>query len=179
MRIFIWSSASDTIPEKYKKDCEILIEGILKDNDLVFGAYDKWLMGVSYRVARKNDREITGICPEVYKDSLNSLSCDNVEIVNSIREATMKIYQTCDAVVILPWWFGSLYEFFAANYCKICKEINIPIILYNSCGYYDKLCSFIDDIAKLNFIRESERWNYYVANNPWEVFEYLKTILNQ
>lgn len=178
MRIFIWASSSETISEKYKKDCETLIESVLRDNDLVFGAYEKGLMGISYRVAKKNNREITGICPKAYKDGLNSLLCDNIEIVNSIREATMKIYQNCDVIIILPWWFGSLYEFFTANYCKVCKEIKIPIVLYNSCGYYDKLLSFIGDMVRLNFVKENEKWNYYVANNVPEVLEYLENISN-
>ena len=129
MRIFIWASSSDTIPEKYKIDCENLIKFVLKDNDLVFWAYDKGLMWIAYNV---------------------------------------------DAILILPWWFGSLYEFFTANYCKICNEIKIPVILYNSYGYYDKLVSFIDDAENLGFIKKKEKWNYYIANNVNEVMKYLK-----
>ena len=174
MRIFIWASSSDTIPEKYKIDCENLIKFVLKDNDLVFWAYDKGLMWIACNVAKQNGRSITGVCPEVYSDGLNSLSCDNVEIVNSIRESTMAIYNNCDAILILPWWFGSLYEFFTANYCKICNEIKIPVILYNSYGYYDKLVSFIDDAENLGFIKKKEKWNYYIANNVNEVMKYLK-----
>jgi dihydrodipicolinate synthase/N-acetylneuraminate lyase len=86
----------------------------------------------------------------------------------------MAIYHNCDAILILPWWFGSLYEFFTANYCKICDEIKIPVVLYNSCWYYDKLISFIYDAENLNFIRIKERWNYYIANNVIEAMEYLK-----
>ena len=174
MRIFIGCASSEDIPKKYKEDCEKLINEILKENDLVFGAYDKGLMGVSYRAAKKNNRKIIGICPEVYKSSLEAIECDKEELTTSIIDSTMKIYKNSDLMILLPGGFGSLYEFFTANYCKICKEINIPIILYNSCGYYDKLISFINDICNNNFVREKEQGNYIVANNIEEVTNYLK-----
>ena len=88
-------------------------------------------------------------------------------------DSTLKIYKNSDALIILPGGFGTIYEFFTANYSKICKEVNIPIILYNSCGYYDKLLSFIDDVCKDNFVREQERGNFVVANSVNEVVSYL------
>ena len=154
MKIFVGASSSDSIAEKYVLDCENMLNEILKDNDLVFGAYDKGLMGCSYKIAKSNKRKITGICPSKYKKGLESLSCDNEVITNSILDSTMKIYNNCDAIIILPGGFGSIYEFFTANYCKICDEIDIPVIIYNSCGYYDKLISFISEISENGFIKE-------------------------
>ena len=86
----------------------------------------------------------------------------------------MKIYKHSDAMILLPGGFGTIYEFFTANYCKICNEIDIPIIVYNSCGFYDKLLSFIDDINNQKLIREKEKNKYIVANNINEVINYLK-----
>jgi hypothetical protein len=59
-------------------------------------------MGVAYNVAKENGRFVMGICPETYKDGLDSLSCDATEVVSSIRESTMAIYHNCDAILILP-----------------------------------------------------------------------------
>lgn len=173
MRLFIGSSSSETIPEKYIKDCTKLIEVLLKDNDLVFGAYNKGLMGISYKTAKKNNRSVTGICSEFYIESFKDLECDKEEITVNMLDSTMKIYKDSDAMVLLPGGFGTIYEFFTANYSKICNEINIPIILYNSCGYYDKLLSFIDDVCKENFVKESEKGKFVVANTIEEVMEYL------
>ena len=173
MKLFIGASSSETIPEKYVEDCTKLLEILLKDNDLVFGAYDKGLMGISYNIAKKNNRKVTGMCSEFYIESFETLECDKELITKTMLDSTVKIYQESDVIILLPGGFGSLYEFFTANYSKVCKEINIPIILYNSCGYYDKLISFIDDMFKENFVKESEKGNYYIANNIDEVVNYL------
>lgn len=173
MKLFIGSSSCENIPQEYVDDCTNLLEVLLKDNDLVFGAYNKGLMGISYDIAKKNHRSVIGICNEFYKDSLKDLECDVEEITTSMVDSTLKIYKNSDALIILPGGFGTIYEFFTANYSKICKEVNIPIILYNSCGYYDKLLSFIDDVCKDNFVREQERGNFVVANSVNEVVSYL------
>ena len=173
MKLFIGSSSCENIPQEYVDDCTNLLEVLLKDNDLVFGAYNKGLMGISYDIAKKNHRSVIGICNEFYKDSLKDLECDVEEITTSMVDSTLRIYKNSDALIILPGGFGTIYEFFTANYSKICKEVNIPIILYNSCGYYDKLLSFIDDVCKDNFVREQERGNFVVANSVNEVVSYL------
>ena len=176
MRIFVGSSSSENIEEKYLKDCRELLENVLKDNDLIFGACNRGLMGISYEIAKKNKRKVVGMCPEVYQASLEDLECDEECITTSIMDSTMKIYQNSDCILFLPGGFGSIYEFITANYCKICKDIDLPIILYNSCGYYDKLLSFIEDAYKNNFIREKEMGNYIVANNKEEVINIIKNL---
>ena len=83
MRIFVGCSSKDEIPEKYKKDCEQLLEKLFVNNDLVFGAYDSGLMGIAYHQALKNNKDIIGICPNIYKDDFNNLKC-NKEITTKM-----------------------------------------------------------------------------------------------
>ena len=173
MKIFVGASSSDNMPKEYIEDCKELLEELLKNNDLVFGAYNKGLMGISYQIAKKNHRHVTGICPELYASSLSSLECDKEEITTSIMDSTDKIYKNSDAIIILPGGFGSIYEFFTANYCKICNELNKPIVLYNSCGYYDELVSFINNSIQKGIINEKEIGKYNVTNNVEEVIKYL------
>ena len=176
MKVFVGASSSENMPKKYVEDCTSLLEKVLKDNDLVFGAYNKGLMGVSYNIAKKNKRLVIGICPEVYKKSLEDIECDKEEVTSSIVESTNKIYKNSDIVIMLPGGFGSIFEFFTGNYCKICNELDIPIILYNSCGYYDKLLDFIKDAVDNKIINEKELGKYFVANNIEEVISYMKKI---
>ncbi len=173
MRIFVGCSSSENIDEAYKKDCRELLLEVLKDNDLVFGAYNKSLMGIAYEIAKKNNRKVIGMCPEVYKDSLKDLECDEEVITKSIVESTFKIFENSDFMLVLPGGFGSIFEFFTANYCEICKEVNIPIIIYNSCGYYDKLLSFIEDAHNEAFIKDSDLGHFKVANTIEEVLSYI------
>ena len=173
MRLFIGSSSNMNMPEKYTEDCTKLLEVILKENDLVFGARDEGLMGVSYRIAKKNNRKVIAMCPEVYKESLEPLECDEVILTKTMLESTLEIYQNCDAILFLPGGFGTIYEFFTANYSKICKDVDVPIIIYNSLGFFDKALSFIDEVTNMGLVRDSEKGKFYVANSIEEVVQYL------
>lgn len=174
MKIFVGASSNENMEEKYIEDCKKLLEVLLKDNDLVFGAYSKGLMGISYEIAKKNKRKVIGICPEAYKSSLDDLECDYEEVTTTVLDSTLKLYKNSDAMILLPGGFGSIYEFFTANYSKICNEIDIPIILYNSCGFYDKLLEFIEEVKDKKLIREKEMNKFVVANSIEEVLEIIK-----
>ena len=176
MKIFVGASSSENIPNEYISDCKIVLEELLRTNDLVFGAYNKGLMMTSYEIAKKNNRQITGICSTFCEDSLKFLECNNHKVTNSIIDSTLEIYKNSDVMILLPGGFGSIFEFFTANYLKICNEINIPIIVYNSCGYYDKLLSFISDAYDKKFIKDNEIGKYLVANNIDEIMLFIKEI---
>ena len=148
MKVCICSSANADIKEEYYKDCENALNYILKYNDLVFGACDTGLMGLCYKIAE--------------------------EIVTmKIMDSTKAMFDVSDAIVIMPGGFGTIYEFFTAIQTIICKEKDIPIILYNSCGYYDDLIESINKIYKTGFASSSNVEYFKIANN----IEDLKNIL--
>lgn len=176
MLVYIGCSANDNIPQKYLKDCEMLLDIIMENNDLIFGACNQGLMGMSYKFAKKYNRNITGICPIAYKENLKDITCDNELITNKILESTMTIIEKCDAIIILPGGFGTLYEIFTAIQSKLCNEHNKPIIIYNSCGYYNSLLSFIDNMFEQGFCSLTAKEAYSVANTIEDLTNYLNKI---
>ncbi|MBP5679091.1 MAG: LOG family protein [Bacilli bacterium] len=174
MRIFVGSSASEDISKEYMDDCRKMLEVVLKEHDLVFGACNLGLMGISYEIAKKNHRSVTGICPEFYQDSLKEIDCDQEVLTTTMLDSTLKIYQNCDAMLFLPGGFGTIYEFFTANYSKICKDVDVPIILYDCNGFYDEIVSFIDKVHQAGFIKDKQMDQFKVAHNAEEVLSYLK-----
>jgi len=176
MRIFVGSSSSEEINNKYTKDCKELLEEILKENDLVFGASNKGLMGLSYRIAKKNHRKIIGMCPKIYEKSLEEIECDEEIVTTSIVDSTIKLIKNTDVILFLPGGFGTLYELISSNYCKICEETKVPVIIYNSNGYYNKLLDFIEEAHKNKFIKDKDLGKYTVCNKKEEVIALLKEI---
>ena len=45
-------------------------------------------MGLSYQIAKKNNRKVIGVCPIEYQDSLKEIECDEVIITKQIQEST-------------------------------------------------------------------------------------------
>ena len=174
MLLYVGCSANDDIKEEILKDCEELLDNILKENDLIFGACNHGIMGLSYQIAKKNNRKVIGVCPIEYQDSLKEIECDEEIITKQIQESTTRIIDTCDAIIILPGGFGSIYELFTTLYRKICHEHDKKIIIYNSLGYYDDLVSFIENMYNNNFAREKVKDNYFISSNKDEIIDYLK-----
>ena len=89
MKLFIGCSSSSNIPQEYFEDCKVLLEELMKENDLVFGACNSGLMGLAYNTTLKANGSVTGICPEAYKDGFKELKC-NIEITTKSALFSLK-----------------------------------------------------------------------------------------
>lgn len=172
MKLFIAGSASDSIPEKYKKDCQQYLDAlakkinnIYKDNTFVFGACSLGLMGLTYNIAKNNNIHVEGMCPEVYKEDLKYLECDKVKLTNSILERTQELIENSDAIIFLPGGIGTLHELYTSLELKKNGVINHPIIIYNSCGYYDSEISRLSTMSSTCFAPDNLEDHYCIVDN--------------
>ncbi len=173
MKIFVACSMNGDIDDKFIYSSKLLLEEILKENDLVFGACNQGIMGVAYNIAMQNGREIIGVCPEVYKDDFKSLNCTTEITTINMPERMTKFIDNSDMQIYLTGGYGTLFEFFSAIERKRGKEFEAPIILYNdeNLGYYDELISFLQSMRNNNFSKEKEEDTYYIARTPQEVID--------
>ena len=176
MNLFICSSAQTNIDRKYYDDSEKLFNELLKDNNLVFGAWDEGIMKLSYDIAKKYGRKVIGITPKFYKDVFSRIDCDEAIVTETMLDSTLKIFEKSDAIIWLPGGFGTVYEIFTAIQSKRCDEHDLPLIIYNSCGYYDKLIDFIKYMCKEKFGEDSVMEMFYIANSVSDVINYLDRV---
>ena len=139
MRGFVGWSASDYIPKKYFDDCRLFLDELFKNQyDLVYGACNEGIMGLSYNIASNYNREILGIYPDCYKDKSENIRCNKI-FRETISDRTNELFKESDVLLFLPGGIGTIYELFCAIEYKRALEFNKPIIIYNSCGYFDKM----------------------------------------
>lgn len=169
MKIFIGCSSSDEISEEYKVVTKYLSEEISKDNDLVFGCEDRGLMGICYNEFLKNNREITGICYEMYKDDLNGLKLTDTHMVKTLEESTKKLEELSDLIIFLPGAFGTLSEFMYILESKRTKLHDKDIILFNINGFYNDIINMFNKIY-------NKVSNKYVFNDLCKVFNSVDEI---
>lgn len=175
MNILIGCSSREDIPEKYKQDCKQYLEELFKeDNNLVFGADNKGFMGLSYEIAKKNSRKIIGVCPELYKDDFKNLDCTTEIVTKTVVERTEQMIKNSEALIFIPGGLGTVYELFTAIETKRSHEHNKPIIIYNSCNYYDKLISLLEKMYEENFA--SRKWTelYHITDNAKDTLAYIE-----
>jgi len=173
MKLFIGCSSSNDIPTEYFDDCQVLLEELMKENDLVFGACNSGLMGLAYNTTLKANGNITGICPEAYKDDFKTLKCDTEITTKSVSERTDSVISSSDALIFLPGGIGTIYELFTAIESKRCHEFNKPIVIYNSNGYFDKLLEFMDKVYSEKFSGFKDKKNYLVTDSVSSILYYI------
>ena len=113
-------SSRNDIPRKYYDDCEQLLDLLLKDNDLVFGAFYGGLMGLAYDTALKYNNKVIGVCPEVYKHDFNNSKCDIDVIATSVNDRTEKVIKESDILLFILGGIGTIYELFIALESRRC-----------------------------------------------------------
>ena len=176
MKIFVACSSSNDIPEKYIEDCKKYLSILLKENDLVFGAYNEGLMKIAYEIALKNKRKIIGVCPKAYKKDIENLILNEKTITENISERTEKLIEKSDACIFLPGGTGTLQELFTALEIKCGKEMNKAIIIYNSNNYYDNILKMLDKIQHEKFINKTLSDYYHISDSIEDTLEYLKKV---
>ena len=173
IKSFIRCSSSKDIPKEYFDDCKVLLEELIKENDLVFGACNSGLMGLAYNTTLKLNGNITGICPEAYKNDFKTLKCDTEITTKSVSERTDSIISSSDALIFLSGGIGTIYEIFTAIESKRCHEFNKPIVIYNSNGYFDKLLEFMDKVYSEKFSRFKDKRHYLVTDSISLILYYI------
>lgn len=172
MKIFIGCSSREDIPDKYFNDCNNLIEELFKlDNDLVFGAYNKGLMALSYDKAKKYNRKVIGITPKIFASALEEIDCDLEFVTDTISRRTDGLIKESDVLLFLPGGIGTIYELFTAIESKRSGEFNKPIIIYNSNDFFDKLLEFLEKLYDESFTDIKVKDCYIVTSNIEEVIE--------
>lgn len=173
MNIFIGCSASDYIDALYYDDTRKLLNVLMKDNNLVFGACHSGLMGVAHDITKNFGNKVVGVCPSMYVNDFEELKCDKEIVSDSVSDRTAGLISNSDVLLFIPGGIGTVYELFTAIETKRCHEHDKPIIIYNSNGFYDKIIAFLEMLYTDKFAREKDRGHYYIANSREEVIDYI------
>ena len=149
-KIFVGCSAYDTIDTKYfdeaKKVAELLVT---KDLELVFGSYNKGLMGVMYHTFKEHNKSITGICAKCFEKFYNSVDC-NRKLVDTTYEQLIE-FSLSDIILYLPGGYGTFNELFYLINSYALREIDGKIIIYNMHHYFDNVIGILDKIKSEKF----------------------------
>lgn len=175
MKIFVGCSGSDDIPNIYLKESEKVLTKIFEDNnDLVFGANNKGIMGLSYNIAQQYNREVIGICPIAYAKDFEVLECTKEITTNTIEERTTKLIEYSDAIIFLPGGIGTIYELMAVIESKRSGEFNKPVVIYNINNYFNEFLACLEKIYTENFTTKEVENCYYVTTNIDDVLTHIE-----
>lgn len=178
MNVCVFGAASDLIDKSYIETAEKLGEMIGKrGHNLVFGAGNNGMMGAVARGVKRENRHITGVIPEFFKEEKIEhifKECDEIIYTDTMAQRKTKMGELADAFIIVPGGVGTFEEMFEVITLKQLGRHTKPIALYDINGYYDKLEDFLEYSQKQKFIREECSLIYCISDDPEEVLNYIE-----
>jgi uncharacterized protein (TIGR00730 family) len=142
---------------------------------LIYGGGGKGLMGTVADAMIEKGGKVTGVIPEVLvKWEAQHEGITELIVVDTMHTRKRKLYELCDAAVVLPGGFGTLdemYEMLTWNQLSIHDK---TIYVMNSAGFYDHLNQHMLQLEKEGFLYEPLYKRIKMVNSPAELEALLK-----
>ena len=153
-----------------------LLGKVLTENQitLIYGGGSTGIMGTIADAVMDNGGTVTGVIPKVLVDwehQHNNIS--ELIVVDDMHTRKKKLYELCDAAVILPGGLGTLDELFEMMTWNQLSIHNKKIFFINSDGFYNHLISHMQSLETNGFLYDRLKDRITILGEPSELNQYL------
>lgn len=121
--------------------------------ELIYGGGNKGIMGAVANTVMGKGGIVRGVIPQVLLDwEHQHEGISELLVVEDMHVRKRKLYELCDAAVILPGGFGTLDELFEILTWNTLAIHDKKIFILNTEGFYDHLLAHLEHIAKEGFL---------------------------
>ena len=136
---------------------------------LVYGGGSIGLMGAIATAVLDHGGKVTGIIPEFLTDRERALDRGELIITRDLHERKQLMFERADAFVALPGGAGTLEELVEQMTWAQLGRHRKPIVLGNIKGFWEPLCTLLDHMEELQFIRRGLEVRYLVADRVEDI----------
>jgi uncharacterized protein (TIGR00730 family) len=171
--ITVYCASSDHLDESFhapaaRFGAEVGRRGIT----LVYGGGSVGLMGEIARAARAAGGRTVGVITQLFVDLERAdPECDEMIVVETMRERKRLLMEHADAFAMLPGGIGTYEEFFETLVARQIGEHQKPIGIMNTNGYFDPLIDLLTHGAEHRFIHEPMLDVLAIDESPIAVLE--------
>ncbi len=173
--VVVYCASSPHIDDVYFEAANELGK-LLAVNDLgcITGAGKQGLMGAVNSSVLDNNGNVVGIIPRFMVDKgWFHPDLTEMHVTETMHERKEMMAQMSDAAIALPGGLGTLEELAEILTWRQLELYNKPIIILNIEGYYDPLIAMLELMIERNFMHDSYRKMWYVAQTPQDAIDYL------
>ena len=176
MRIAVYCSAKDAIPEEYLQLGDALGAWIgAQGHTLVYGGATGGLMSRTSNAAKAAGAHVVGVIPPRIKAAGRlATNCDYLIEVDNMSTRKQRMRDEADVIVCLPGSYGTLDEMMDATSSGIVGEHHKPIYVLNYKGFYEPLKQQIELMERLQFIPAQQAYKPFFVDTLEELFESLR-----
>ncbi|HEY5771037.1 MAG TPA: TIGR00730 family Rossman fold protein [Chitinophagaceae bacterium] len=141
---------------------------------LIYGGGGTGIMGAVADAMMESGGKVVGIITKKLVDwEHQHEGITDLSIVDDMHIRKQKMYDLCDAAVILPGGVGTLDEFFEMVTWNQLSIHDKKIYIINSGNFFDFLLKHIQQMEKQGFLYESVLERITVLDEPGQLLQYL------
>ena len=178
MRIAVYCSAKDAIPERFLALGDALGKWIGENgHTLLYGGATGGLMTRVSEAAKAAGAFVIGVIPpRIIAAGRQANNCDNLIMVANMSERKQIIRSNSDVIVCLPGSYGTLDEMMDATSSGIVGEHRTPIFVLNYEGFYEPLKRQIKLMEQLQFIPQQQVCKPIFVDTLEELYEQMTNV---
>jgi len=159
----------------YTKHAKELGNLLAKKNiTLIYGGGSTGIMGAVADAMMESGGKVIGVITKKLVDwEHQHEGITDLSIVDDMHIRKQKMYDLCDAAVILPGGVGTLDEFFEMVTWNQLSIHDKKIYIINSDNFFDFLLKHIQQMEKQGFLYESVLERITVLDEPEQLLQYL------
>ena len=145
-----------------------------KNITLIYGGGSTGIMGAVADAMMEGGGKVIGIITKKLVDwEHQHEGITDLSVVDDMHIRKQKMYDLCDAAVILPGGVGTLDEFFEMVTWNQLSIHDKKIYIINSDNFFDFLLKHIQQMEKQGFLYESVLERITVLNQPEQLLQYI------
>ena len=145
-----------------------------KNITLIYGGGSTGIMGAVADAMMENGGKVIGIITKKLVDwEHQHKGITDLSVVDDMHIRKQRMYDLCDAAIILPGGVGTLDEFFEMVTWNQLSIHDKKIYILNSDNFFEFLLKHIQQMEKQGFLYESVLARITVLDEPEQLLQYL------
>jgi uncharacterized protein (TIGR00730 family) len=142
---------------------------------VVYGDTTKGLMGIVADAALAAGGDVHGIVTDsLHQRGQSHIGLSRHEIVPTLRSRKERMIELADAFIALPGGIGTIEELMVVWSMNQLSEIDKPVGLLNSAGFFASFLEFIDHMVDMKFLPPAHRGSLSVDVDPIALIDKLR-----
>jgi len=175
-KVCVFCASSSKVDESYLRPAYELGTLLAQEGiTLVYGGGAVGLMGAIANGALSRGGRVVGVIPAfMVEREWAHKGVSDLMIVQSMNERKELMRAQADALVALPGGSGTLEELLEAISLKRLGLYLGPIVILNTCGFFDPLLQLLERCITERFMDPRHRQMWTVVNEPPEVLPAIR-----
>lgn len=143
---------------------------------LVYGGAKSGLMGVLADSVVASGGNVHGVITEsLYQRGHSHSGLTKIEIAPTLRKRKERMVELADAFIALPGGVGTMEEFMEVWAMNQLSEIDKPVGLLNSAGFFTNFLEFIAHMVDTKFLPIAHQHSISVDTDPSSLVDKLRS----